>query len=100
MRGVPAVVEGEAGPRPGYPSLDRIELGERPVLVVTALDEKDGAIDPGKVALDVPGGEGGVEPDVVPGVECRARVAVIAAHALGKVGGLESLPGSLDTGDR
>src|SRR3954469_23803463 len=68
--------------RTAHAAFDRVDLGERAVLVVAALDEERRRVDPRQQRLEVPVAELRVEPDVAPAGEGRVRVAVMACHAL------------------
>src|SRR3954447_11334293 len=62
--------------------LDPVELVERPVGIVRALDQEHRAGDPLGVGLEAPAAEAGIEPDVAPPVERRVRIVVMAGHPL------------------
>ena len=66
-------------------SLDRVELGHRPVLVALALDQQQRAADVRDFVGDVPLGEARVKPHVVPAVERGIGVAVVTGHLRSEV---------------
>src|SRR5947207_12057830 len=61
---------------------DAIELRARRVLVAVAENGENRAANAGEVRRDVPSAEGGIEPDVVPAVEGRVHVVVVAPELL------------------
>src|SRR3954468_25608 len=65
--------------------LDPVELVERPVGIVRALDQEHRAGDPLGFGLEAPAAEAGIEPDVTPPVERRVRIVMMAGHPLAKV---------------
>jgi hypothetical protein len=65
---------------------DGVDLRHRSVFVVISLHGQDRTSDLQKPILDVPGSEGGVEPDVVPAKERGIGVRVIARQTLAQVG--------------
>lgn len=67
-------------------SRDAVILFERAIFVVLALDRQQRRRDRGQFAADVPGAEGGTEPDVVPAPEGRVDVVVVARQAAFQVG--------------
>src|SRR5438105_15483508 len=84
MRGVAAVGKEEHLDARGADRRfrDAIELLPRRVLVAVAEDGENRAANAGEVRRDGPFGEGGVEPDVVPAVEGRVDVVVVASELL------------------
>src|SRR4051794_9281289 len=60
--------------------LDPVELVERAVRVVRALDQEHRAGDPLGFGLEAPVAEARIEPDVAPPVERRVRIVVMAGH--------------------
>src|SRR5579871_2183824 len=81
-----AAVELEALDHPARGSLgDLVQLGERAVLVVDALDEQDGCGDPGQERADVERSERRVEPDVAPPEEGGIDVAMVGRHLLPQI---------------
>src|SRR3954467_10051480 len=64
--------------------LDPVELVERAVRVVRALDQEHRAGDPLGFGLEAPVAEARIEPDVAPPVERRVRIVVMAGHPLAK----------------
>src|SRR5439155_1063838 len=71
----------EALDGPAHARLDALELVERPVRVVGALDEQRRRIDALGVGLEAPAAERGIEPDVAPAPEGGVGVVVVAGHA-------------------
>src|SRR5215213_6892466 len=65
--------------------LDPVELVERAVRIVRALDQEHRAGDPLGFGFEAPVAEGRIEPDVAPPVERRVRIVVMAGHPLAKV---------------
>src|SRR6266568_9588211 len=61
-----------------YAVPDAVDLFHRAVFVVHTLDRQHRARDVGQQCLDVPGREGGVEPDVVPAPEGALDISVVA----------------------
>src|SRR4051794_11164952 len=62
--------------------LDPVELGERAVGAVRALDQQHRAGDALGFVLQAPVAEGGIEPDVAPAVERGVGIVVVAGHPL------------------
>ena len=90
----------DADDRAADAALDRVDLRQRPVLVVLALDQQRRRRHAGQHVLDVPGAELGREPDVVPQPERALGVAVVARHPLAEVGGRERLARLVDARHR
>ncbi len=65
----------------GDAAFDRVDLGQRAVLVAIALDDEHGRGDRGQVRLDVPRPELGVQPDVVPSPKRGVDIVVVATEA-------------------
>src|SRR5262249_49776457 len=80
-------------------ALDRVELGQRAVLVVCALERRHGRARARQIFLDGPGRKGGSEPDVVPAPERMVGVVVVAREALGKIRGAVGGLCLFDAGD-
>src|SRR4051794_31237036 len=62
--------------------LDPVELVERAVRIVRALDQEHRAGDSLGFGLETPVAEARIEPDVAPAVERRVRIVVMAGHPL------------------
>src|SRR3954451_9392267 len=64
--------------------LDPVELVERAVRIVRALDQEHRAGDSLGFGPETPVAEARIEPDVAPAVERRVRIVVMAGHPLAK----------------
>ena len=82
----PQLVENEAAGRALHARLDAVELRERAVLVVAALDQQQRLVDPAQEILDRPRRELRVQPDVGPAEEGVVDARVVLGEALLEVG--------------
>src|SRR6185437_16606237 len=74
-----------------------LDLADRPILVVGALDDGDGDADIGEVVRDVPGAEFWIEPGAAPTIKGVVDILVPARELLAQIGGLK---GGRGLGDR
>src|SRR4051794_22964851 len=62
---------------PAHLRLDAVELVERAVRIVRALDQERRGADPPGLVLQAPVAKGGIEPDVAPAVERGVGIVVV-----------------------
>src|SRR5260221_3400436 len=82
----------------GHAAHDGVDLGQRAVFVIGALDRQHRAAHAGQNALDVPGAKVRMKPDVVPAAEGAVDIGVIAREAPPQVGRVISRPRRRDAG--
>src|SRR4051812_46053740 len=104
MRRVLARVEHESLDRRArarvYAALDRVELRERPVLVVLSLNEEHGYAHVRQIFFEVPLAKLRIEPRAVPSPERAVDVAMVFRQARAKIAVLVRVFRARDAGDR
>src|SRR3954452_19867583 len=80
--------------------LDPVELGERAVGIVRALDQEHRAADALGFVLQAPVAEGRIEPDVAPAVERGVGIVVVARHPLAQLAAVVGVARLPDGGHR
>src|SRR5438105_8978334 len=94
VRSVPGSGDQQRLHRSPEATLQSVDLRDRPVLVLLALDEQGGRTDGRQRALEVPLPEGRVEPGSVPAPERRIHVPVVFRQARAQIAVQVSLAGS------